>query len=107
MTNLQMKRKTNEFLFNNVGDKKFFRILQDLECRLQEITRRGDYGVPHDPGFAVDTLAAAIVYVTGLKGAEEGLLQETIQDLIGFDTKRKSEKAELITRRNAVKEEHQ
>jgi hypothetical protein len=35
------------------GDKEFYRLLQDLECRLQELGERPDYGVPGEPTFAV------------------------------------------------------
>jgi hypothetical protein len=70
------------------GDKKFYRLLQDLECRLQELGERADYSVPGEPTFAVDTLSSAIYYVTGLEDAKEGLLLEVAHDMIACDKER-------------------
>jgi hypothetical protein len=71
------------------GDKEFYRILRDLECRLQELGERPDYGVPAEPAFATDTLLSAILYVTSLEDAKEGLLLGAGHDLIECDARRK------------------
>jgi hypothetical protein len=72
------------------GDEDFYRILQDLECCLQELGERPDYGVPAEPTFAVEALTSAILYVTSLEDAKEGLLLEVAQAMIACDKERRS-----------------
>lgn len=79
-------------------DEKLFRILQDLECRLQELGVRPDFGIPHEPSFATETLVSCLEYVANLKDAREGLLQEAAQDLLDASiTREKGERSVCVT----------
>jgi hypothetical protein len=77
------------------GDKEFYRILRELECRLQELGVRSDFGVPTEPTFAVETLCSAIHYVTSLENAKDGLLLEVSHDMYLVDKERR-EKREVV-----------
>jgi hypothetical protein len=86
------------------GDRQFYRLLQDLECRLQELGERSDFGVPAEPTFAVETLTSAIMYVASLEDAKEGLLLEVAHDLIECDKERR--RLKLFRQLTGIKDLH-
>jgi hypothetical protein len=64
MTPKQIKRR----------EAGLYKALQDLECRLQELGWRPDYGVPEEPNFAAETLFSALRCVSQQEGASKALI---------------------------------
>jgi hypothetical protein len=66
-----------------------YKALRDLECCLQELGERGDYGVPTEPNFAADTLFSALEYVSRQKGADKAQILKWAQDFAEYVTEKK------------------
>jgi hypothetical protein len=57
--------------------KTLYKILRELECELQTLGVRSDYGLPSEPSFAVETLTSAIQFMTKQPSAPTNLLRQT------------------------------
>ena len=92
-----MKTKTkparNPTIFRGgANTKKLYGILHKLECELQELGVRPDFGLPTDPEFAAETLADALKVIAGEADAAPDLLHRIAknveEDVAWLDEKR-------------------
>lgn len=68
--------------------KKLYRILWELDCELQNLGARGDYGIFATPEFAVETLTSCIQFISKQPKAHKNLLREAAQDLVDTEMHR-------------------
>ena len=68
--------------------KRLYRILWELDCELQNLGARGDYGIFPTPEFAVETLTSCIQFISKQPKAHKNLLREAAQDLLDTEMRR-------------------
>jgi hypothetical protein len=62
--------------------KKLYGILRELDCELQELGVRSDWGVDPTPEFAAETLTCCLALLAAEPGASNDYLESAAQELI-------------------------
>jgi hypothetical protein len=68
--------------------KDLYAILQKLECELQTLGARPDFGVPMEPNFAAETLVSCLCLLSKQSGARSDYLLDAAQELLDVVVKR-------------------
>ena len=67
---------------------KLYGILRKMECELQMLGVRSDFGSPTEPGFAAETLTSCIQIITRQPDTPDGTLLLTVKDLLDTEMRR-------------------
>jgi hypothetical protein len=76
---------------------KLYGILRKMECELQMLGVRSDFGSPTEPGFAAETLTSCIQIITQQPNTPEGTLMLTVKDLLDTEMRRSIPHADTHT----------
>lgn len=69
-------------------DRKLYKILSELDCELQMLGARGDWGVSTDPSFAAETLCCCLRFISKDERAPQNLLTHAARELLDTSIKR-------------------
>jgi hypothetical protein len=83
--------------------RKLFTILRNLDCELQMLGARGDWGIQDTPEFAAETLVAAFSFLTRLKNAPATLLYDATEELLYLHVSRTTPHSESTDWRDHFK----
>jgi hypothetical protein len=80
------------------NQKKLFAILTELDCQLQLLGVRGDWGSSGEAYFAAETLVAGLLFISRLDDAPKNLLLSSAKDLVEIAERRmRRREPEIIT----------